>query len=196
MGISLARRVDALKQRKSELDSFKATSTPKSEINVGIGGVVGHELAMAVQTVLRAWHFPGDPAVSFDEASHDILVNGKSRRSNGKGVRALMNAAFKIGLLDYCRQKQLPHPGVLVLDSPLLSYREPQKSRHGALSDDERAVKASGVKEHFFAYLKEKSDAAQFVIIENDPPPAELGRPGATPSATDRRLRPRSPHRR
>lgn len=126
MGISLARRVDALKQRKSELDSFKATSIPKSEINVGIGGVVGHELAMAVQSVLRAWHFPGDPAVSFDEVSHDILVNGKSRRSNGKGVRALMNAAFKIGLLDYCRQKQLPHPGGLVLDSPLLSYREPQ----------------------------------------------------------------------
>jgi hypothetical protein len=174
MGISLARRVDALKQRKSELDSFKATSIPKSEINVGIGGVVGHELAMAVQSVLRAWHFPGDPAVSFDEVSHDILVNGKSRRSNGKGVRALMNAAFKIGLLDYCRQKQLPHPGVLVLDSPLLSYREPQKSRHGALSDDEKAVKASGVKDHFFAYLKEKSDAAQFVIIENDPPPAEV----------------------
>lgn len=173
-GIALTRRVDALKQRKNELDSFKATSIPKSEINVGISGVVGHELAMAVQSVLRAWHFPGDPAVSFDDTSHDILVNGKSRRSNGKGVRALMNAAFKIGLLDYCRLKQLPHPGVLVLDSPLLSYREPQKSRHGALSDDEKAVKASGVKDHFFAYLKEKSDAAQFVIIENDSPPAEV----------------------
>jgi hypothetical protein len=62
MGISMARRVDALKQRKSELDSFKAISIPKSEINVGIGGVVGHEIAMAVQTVLRAWHFPGDPS--------------------------------------------------------------------------------------------------------------------------------------
>src|ERR1700741_3417923 len=111
----MAKRVEALRQRKSKLDSFKATKVAKSEINVGIGGVVGHELAMAVQSVLRAWHFPGDPAVSFDDASHDILVNGKSRRSNGKGVRALMNAAFKIGLLDYCRLKQLPHPGVLVL---------------------------------------------------------------------------------
>lgn len=30
------------------------------------------------------------------------------------------------------------------------------------------------MKDHFFAYLKEKSDAAQFVIIENDPPPAEV----------------------
>lgn len=174
MGISLARRVDALRQRKIQLGEFKATSIPKSEINVGVGGVIGHELAMSVQAVLHAWHFPGSPTVSFDDATHDILIDGKSRRSNGKGVRALMNAAFKIGLLDYCRQKHLPHPGVLVLDSPLLSYREPMKSRHGALSDDEKAVKASGVKAHFFAYLKDKSASAQFIIIENDPPPPEV----------------------
>ncbi|MDI4238918.1 hypothetical protein OZ411_39685 [Bradyrhizobium sp. Arg237L] len=118
MGLSLARRVEALRQRKGELDSFRATKIPKSEINVGVGSAVGHEIAMAVQSVLRAWHFPGDPSVSFDDATHDILVNGQDRRANGKGVRALFNAAFKIGLLDYCRQKQLPHPGVLVLDSP------------------------------------------------------------------------------
>ncbi|GLR88202.1 hypothetical protein [Bradyrhizobium iriomotense] len=171
VGLSLAKRVEALRQRKGELDSFKASKVSKSEINVGVGGVVGHELAMAVQSVLRAWRFPGDPSVSFDDASHDILVNGKDRRSNGKGVRALLNAAFKIGLLDYCRQKELPHPGVLVLDSPLLTYRQGQKSRHGELSEDEKAIKASGVKERFFVYLKEKSAEAQFIIIENDPPP-------------------------
>jgi hypothetical protein len=175
IGISLARRIETLKQRKRELDSFKAIKVSKADLSVGLSGVVGHDLAMAVQSVLRAWRFPGDPTVSFDDATHDILVNGKDRQSNGKGVRALMNAAFKIGLLDYCRQKQLPHPGIIVLDSPLLSYREPQKSRHGALSEDEKAVKASGVKDHFFAYLKAKSASAQFVIIENDPPPAAVG---------------------
>jgi hypothetical protein len=37
--------------------------------------------------------------------------------------------------------------------------------------DERKAIKASGVKDHFFAYLKEKSTEAQFVIIENDPPP-------------------------
>jgi hypothetical protein len=83
-----------------------------------------------------------------------------------------MNAAF--GVLVYCRQKQLPHPGLLVLDSPLLSYREPLKSRHGALSDDEKTIKASGVKQHFFAYLKETTEFAQFIIIENEPPPSEV----------------------
>lgn len=175
IGIALSKRVDDLKKRKLDLGAFKPTSIPKTSINVGVGGIIGHELATVVQSVLHAWQFPGNPTVAFDDATHDILINGKSRQSNGKGVRALMNAAFKIGLLIYCRQKQLPHPGLLVLDSPLLSYREPLKSRHGALSDDEKTIKASGVKEHFFAYLKEKADFAQFIIIENDPPPSDVG---------------------
>jgi hypothetical protein len=172
-GIALTRRVEDLKKRKADLGAFKPASPPKTSITVGVGGVIGHELATAVQSVLHAWQFPGKPTVAFDDATHDILIDGKSRRSNGKGVRALMNAAFKIGLLVYCRQKQLPHPGFLVLDSPLLSYREPLKSRHGALSEDEKTIKASGVKEHFFTYLKEKTKFAQFIIIENDPPPAD-----------------------
>jgi hypothetical protein len=171
IGMALSRRVDDLKKRKLDLGEFRPTSTPKAEISVGVGGVIAHELAMAVQSVLHAWHFPGYPTVAFDGATHDILINGKSWPSNGKGVRALMNAAFKIGVLIYCRQKQLPHPGILVLDSPLLSYREPLKSRHGALSEDEKTIKASGVKGHFFAYLKEKTEFAQFIVIENDPPP-------------------------
>jgi hypothetical protein len=173
-GISLTKRLDDLKQRKIDLGEFRPTSVPKGSISVGVGGVIGHEIATAVQSVLHAWQFPGNPTVAFDDATHDILINGKSRRSNGKGVRALMNAAFKIGLLIYCRQKELPHPGLLVLDSPLLSYREPLKSRHGPLSDDEKTIKASGVKEHFFAYLKDNTALAQFIVIENDPPPLNV----------------------
>ncbi|WP_108521605.1 hypothetical protein [Bradyrhizobium algeriense] len=118
-----------------------------------IDGVTGHEFATTVQTVLHAWKFPGLPTVSFDDKTHDILIDGKSRRANGKGVRALMNAAFKIGVLLYCRKKELPHPGIVVLDSPLLSYRDPLTSRHGELAADEKEVKDSGLKEHFYRFL-------------------------------------------
>jgi hypothetical protein len=142
---------------------------------VGIGSVVGHEFASVVQTILRAWRFPGDPVVSFDDRTHDILIDGKNRRGNGKGVRALMNAAFKIGVLVYCRAKELPHPGVVALDSPLLSYRDPHTSRHGGLSADERAVTRTGLNEYFYRYLLDQSHDAQFIIIENDAPPFDLG---------------------
>jgi hypothetical protein len=76
---------------------------------------------------------------------------------------------------DYCRQKELPHPGIVVLDSPLLSYRDPLTSRHGELDADEKEVKDSGLKEHFYKFLVDQNDQMQFVIIENDPPPIALG---------------------
>jgi len=85
-----------LKQPRSELDSFKATRLPKSEINVGVSGVVGHEVAMAVQSVQRSWYFPGDP--------HRVIRRCHSRHF-GERQRSPIQ----------------PHPGVLVLDSPLLS---------------------------------------------------------------------------
>ena len=99
-----------------------------------------------------------------------------------------MNAACKSGVLVYCRNHNLPHPGIVALDSPLLSYRDPHISRYGELSADEKQVTASGVNSHFYRYLIEQSQNAQFIVVENDAPPIEssldtsktifAGRPG------------------
>jgi len=77
-----------------------------------------------------------------------------------------MSAAFKIGVLLYCHERKLPHPGIVVLDSPLLSYREPLHSKYGALSPDEEMIVKSGLAEQFYKFLIEKSSVAQFVILE------------------------------
>jgi DNA repair ATPase RecN len=124
-GVTLKKRIESLNIRKTALEAFRPTSTSRDSIAVGISGVIGHEFASTVQAILRAWRFPGDPVASLDDRTHDILIDGQNRRGNGKGVRALMNAAFKIGVLAYCRAKELPHPGIVALDSPLLSYRDP-----------------------------------------------------------------------
>lgn len=173
-GIALRDRVAELERSRAQVASFKPKSVPRGSVVAGIDGITGHELATTVQGVLHAWKFPGLPVVSFDDKTHDILLNGKGRRGNGKGVRALMNAAFKIGLFLYCREKELPHPGILVLDSPLLSYRDSLTSRHGALSDDEAEVTKTGLKDEFYKYLLDHKDEAQFIVVENDPPPATL----------------------
>jgi hypothetical protein len=173
--LNLLDRIASLEKRKKELEAFKAKGTRRGSVAVGVGGEIGFELAQIAQSILRAWRFPGNPTVSFDDKTHDILIDGKNRRGNGKGVRALMNAAFKISVLEYCRSKDLPHPGIVVLDSPLLSYRDPINSRHGALSSDEELVVKSRLKEYFYRYLLELSDTTQFIIIENDPPPFDLG---------------------
>ena len=152
-GLALRRRIENLNSRKNILDAFKPTPTRRGSIAVGVGGVVGHEFATIVQSILLAWQFPSDPVVSFDDRTHDILIDGRDRRGNGKGVRALMNAAFKIGVLIYCRAKNLPHPGIIVLDSPLVTYRDPHTSKHGDLSPDEQAVTNTGLNYHFYRYL-------------------------------------------
>ncbi|UMY18794.1 hypothetical protein MMB17_05615 [Methylobacterium organophilum] len=84
-----------------------------------------------------------------------------------------MNAAFQTGVMLYCRSKELPHQGVIALDSPLLSYRD-SLSRHGAPAEDERQVAESRLNEHFYRFLIENADEAQFIVIENDAPPIGL----------------------
>lgn len=170
----LVDRVKELEEHRRVLDRFKATRNQAGAV-VGLSGGSGLALATHVQGVLDAWGFPGNPKVTFDAGSHEIQIDGKSRSANGKGVRALMHSAFKIGILKFCRAEGLPHPGFIVLDSPLVSYREPHRSRHGALGADEAVVKASGLKERFYAYLASHKGDAQFIVIENDAPS------GATP---------------
>jgi hypothetical protein len=112
--------------------------------------------------------------VSFDDASYDLRIDGKLRGHNGKGVRAITHAAFKVALLLFCRERDLPHPGFLVLDTPLLTYRDPMEDDR--LEDDERALAASSLKQYFFEHLASVSDVGQFVIVENVDPPAGLDR--------------------
>ena len=112
-----------------------------------------HEFCKVMSEVLKAWQFPGDCQVSFDDTAFDVKIDGKARRSNGKGVRALTHSAFKIALLLYCREAGLPHPGVVVLDTPLLAYRDPIRSRQGALEEGEAAIAVSSVQEKFFEHF-------------------------------------------
>lgn len=172
--LKLLLELERLTIRKTELLAERK-SPDKPKLELGPSDALGHELAMVIQNVLRIWHYPGDVAVSFDMAKLDIRLDGKLRTDNGKGVRAILHAAFKVGVLLFCHKNALPHPGFLVLDTPLLTYREPLKNaRHGDLAADEEALKATSLREHFYTHLASLGDKAQFIILENVDPPADL----------------------
>ena len=82
-------------------------------------------------------------------------------------MRAITHAAFKVALLLYCRERNLPHPGFLFWILPLLTYRDPLRSRAGALSADEQEVSQTSLKDHFFEHLATHAQNSQFWIIEN-----------------------------
>jgi len=79
--------------------------------------------------LLKSWDFPGDCLVHFDKEATDFVIDGKPRGSCGKGLRAITHAAVTIALLEYCLENDLPHPGFVVLDSPLLAYFKPEGTK-------------------------------------------------------------------
>jgi predicted nuclease with TOPRIM domain len=120
------------------------------------------QFATTVENILREWSFPELDRVVFDTKSEDIVISGKARKDNGKGYRAITYAAFMVGVLQETNRKNLPHPGFLLMDSPLVTYREP----------DEHI--GEGVKDAFYRNLSTTLGDTQVIILENEEPPAAI----------------------
>ena len=127
-GLSLIGQRDGLRTRKAAVEAAKVVPAGDRP-QFGVSSAAAHDFAQTVSRVLTAWRFPGKRHVSFDEVTCDLKIDGKLRRDNGKGVRAITHAAFKVGLMLHCHERGLPHPGFLALDTPLLTYRDPMRSR-------------------------------------------------------------------
>lgn len=165
--IAMHDRLAKLKARRSELVEVD-TSQEKPTIERGIPDSVAHAFSMKLEHILRSWHFPGDCRVHFDKSTSDFVIDGKPRGSRGQGLRAITHAAITIGLMEFCQENNLPHPGFVVLDSPLLAYYEPE-------GDDDTTLQGSDLKEQFYEYLKtHHSRDGQVIIIDNQHPPASV----------------------
>ena len=134
--------------------------------DVELPSSVTDKFAAKVLDILKHWHFPNVSRVHFDLKMRDLVIDGKNRTSFGKGLRAITQAAFTIGLLEYCRTNQTPHPGFVMLDSPLLSYREPDGPE-----DD---LGTSDLDDHFYNFLANMPDDRQVIIVENNDPPKAI----------------------
>lgn len=163
--VDLYLRLDKLNERKLSLEQDADEAGAPSEIVVGIPDSVAHEFSLKVSRLLKAWDFPGDCLVHFDKETSDFVIDGKPRGSRGKGLRAITHAAVTISLLEFCQEHDLPHPGFVVLDSPLLAYFKPE-------GDDDAILRGTNLKERFYEYLvTHHNSESQVVIIENQHPP-------------------------
>ena len=122
-----------------------------------------------IEIVLKEWKWDGEGRVEFDEKAYDIKVDGQTSQSHGKGVRAVLYSAFVIALVRYCQREGLPHPGFVMIDSPLTSYK---KQGTGVRGTD--AAVSQGVEAAFWKSLTSISNNVQVVIIENKEPPSDV----------------------
>jgi AAA domain len=124
--------------------------------------------SLKVEDLLRAWRYPGLTRVTFSDEGLDLLISGKERASEGKGFRAIAYAAYIIGLLDHCAEttSKLLHPGLVVLDSPLVTYKRRDTAPGEAIPDD--------VTTAFYEALAATSATKQIIVLENNDPPERL----------------------
>jgi hypothetical protein len=126
-------RLDRLEQRRADLTDAPIDGTGKTSVAVGFSEAVAHQFSLKLEQILKAWNFPGECRVHYDKDASDFVIDGKPRGSRGKGLRAITHAAVSIALLEYCQEHELPHPGFLLLDSPLLAYFKPEGDEDAAL---------------------------------------------------------------
>jgi hypothetical protein len=118
----------------------------------------------AVQRTLDAWHVRRTGEVSYDQYVAELAIGERPRAAHGKGMRAVLHAAFTVALADLCLSQEQNHPGFVVLDSPLVTFREPGLPENGP---------GEGVAEYFYRHLF-TAFAGQAIVVENGDPPADV----------------------
>ena len=169
--LNLLATIADLEVRKTTIEAAPPKREEKEAASTDLSASTLDGFSETLEGILQSWNFPDASRVYFDRESWDFVISGKPRGSRGKGMRAITHAAFTIGLLEFTRANELPHPGFVVLDTPLLAYREPE--------GEEDDLTGTDVQDRFYEYL-EALDERQVIIFENNDPPDDVKRRSQT----------------
>jgi hypothetical protein len=148
-----------LQRIRAQIEQESTAETVAAATALGVRAVSG--FSEAIQSRLRSWGYPDADRVEYDRTAHDIKAGDQFRAAHGKGVRSILHAAFTVGLADYCLERAHPHPGFVVIDSPLVTYRAP--------GIDEDAGPDRDFATRFYHDLATTFDA-QIIVMENTDP--------------------------
>lgn len=121
-----------------------------------------NEFCTYMSNTLKRWNFPKDTKVSYDNGK--FYINSKETKDYGKGIRAIIYSGFAISILEYCKAKNKPHPGFVIIDSPLTTYK-------GRKSEEELN---EDIQQAFFKDLTSLGDNFQIIIFDNKEPKDEV----------------------
>lgn len=98
-----------------------------------------------------------------EERNQDLVLGNRRRGEQGKGLRALTHGAFTIGLQFAIRDLGHPPSGFVILDSPLVTFRE-------AGEDELETGQKVAVKQAFYRDLAGRLGPSQLIVLENEDP--------------------------
>lgn len=141
-----------------ELKTKKAKVEVKRNASKEVSALVDR-----IQDLLSIWGLDEAKQVSFDESSCDLRLMERPRLSYGKGKRAIFLAAYSIALMEHALHAGTPHFGLVVIDSPVLTYRDPKYGRSGEVISEK-------VADRFFNWMADWKGPGQLVVLENEEP--------------------------
>ena len=121
------------------------------------------KLNTILKNLLQECNYQNFTGARFDSDDYDVVVNGHLKRSQGKGFRAFLNTILAIAVQNCLEEYNKYQPGLLVVDSPILSLKE--KEDHIGEEHTSETMKTG-----LFKYLLSHQDERQTIIIENEIP--------------------------
>ncbi|MDQ2811036.1 MAG: hypothetical protein M3Z75_03930 [Actinomycetota bacterium] len=169
--LGLYAQIDRFQEVRQQIVEESAQETAAAADGMQLRTVTDFSDAIAAR--LDAWGVPFAARTRYDKNDQDIVSGDQLRSAHGKGVRAILHAAFTLGLAQYCYDRELPHPGFVVLDSPLVTYRPPDQG------GDADGTMPPSVIEQFYSDIQHGVNG-QVIVLENTEPPD-----GLTPECVD-----------
>lgn len=159
--LALYEQVDSLEKMKRVVEDEATADTAAAAATVSLRAQ--REFSAEIAERLNSWGYPNPSQVRYDAMSQDIIAGDQLRAAHGKGVRAILHAAFTLGLAKYCTDREIPHPGFVVLDTPVLTYRPPDQGPDAAGDPPQHVV------DGFYRDIQ-RNATGQVIVMENTNP--------------------------
>lgn len=124
-------------------------------------GETAKAVAAYVKWLLGEWGFDDVQHVTLDTGECDLIIDDRARLSYGAGKRGIFLTALTIGLMKHALETGNPHLGLVVIDSPLKAYADPE-------STEDRALPTRTLTDRFYGWLSTWNGPGQIVIAENE----------------------------
>ncbi|GGS25926.1 hypothetical protein Snoj_04460 [Streptomyces nojiriensis] len=162
--LELQTRIAELDDKKSRLvgEGAVVTTRPTQHIPTATVGAFDSIL----QQTLNAWQVPAADHAEYDQYYAEIRAGGRKRIERGKGMRSVLHSAFTTALARFCMDRDLHHLGFVVLDSPVVTFRDPEPD------DIDDVELTSTVVDRFYKDML--SFPGQAIIMENGDPPTKV----------------------
>ena len=168
----LAEQKTALLAKRAEYEAMKQSQ--KDQPKVVCAGNEVYEFSKMVGSILEEWKFPGGTDVTFDEATYDIKIDGILRTLNGKGVRALTMRPSRLAFCCTASRTTFRTRVSWCWIRRCLPIAIPSIPRRVRSPTMRRSLPRAPYSENFFRHLASLEGQAQFIVLDNIDPPANI----------------------